>query len=296
MIPPPFIILLKVLISWFVLANTTEFWKGAVCHCFLGLCPCAAVGAAVGCCPGPGPSGTKHTESLAAPERVWGSLCSVSGLVCCQPPSGHVIPVFQHICNFSYQAALLSSLLIPPTFWVVFLACGWQRKGRYVGCLSGTWLGWVWSRCSQKYRSGICWKDKAVKRGEIIMINGRRMCQWDQTSVSLKFAVFSLYSCFSISLLSTRENVSYWFMLKLTCRKGQWRGMGNKDVFSSKENSIFTLFLPLFVSCSMSWSGEESHTGLMVAKQLLLWPDWEKGRIGMSLVESLPFASFWASF
>lgn len=36
----------------------------------------------------------------------------------------------------------------------------------------------------------MCWKDKAVKRGEIIMITGRRMCQWDQTSVSLKYAVF----------------------------------------------------------------------------------------------------------
>lgn len=61
------------------------------------------------------------------------------------------------------------------------------------------------SRCFHKYRSGICEKDKAVKRGEIIMINDRRVCQWDQTSVSLECAVFSLYPCFSVSLLFTGE-------------------------------------------------------------------------------------------
>lgn len=35
-----------------------------------------------------------------------------------------------------------------------------------------------WAELEQvllQYRSGICWKDKAVKRGEIIMITGRRM-------------------------------------------------------------------------------------------------------------------------
>lgn len=69
----------------------------------LGLCPCAAVGAAVRYCSGPGPSHTKYTECLGAHERViWGFLWLVSVLVCCQPPSGHVIHVFKHIRNFSY--------------------------------------------------------------------------------------------------------------------------------------------------------------------------------------------------
>lgn len=49
------------------------------------------------------------------------------------------------------------------------------------------------------------------------------MCQWHQTSASLKYAVFSWYPCFSISLF-TGEKYFTFVHVRMNLQKGEVGG------------------------------------------------------------------------
>lgn len=72
--------------------------------------------------------------------------------------------------------------------------------------LVGTWLGQAGAG-APRVQQWMCQEVKAVRKGEMIMIGGSRMCQWDQTSVSLKYTVFSSHPGFSVSPLHRRVQV-----------------------------------------------------------------------------------------
>lgn len=120
--------------------------KGALCLCILGLCPSTAVGAAMRFCPGPGPTHTKCTEFGCSWEGGLGLL--VVGV------SAHVlsasiwawdpcVPAYVEFHLLGCSALFFGNSSHFLSGSVQFSWPVEDRKGSYVGCLSGTWLGWA---------------------------------------------------------------------------------------------------------------------------------------------------------